>query len=249
VGDQGDAAFLSKALKGADAAYLLVPPKMDAEDLRAYYSIMAGAMVTAVRKSGIKKLVFLSSLGAEQDAGTGPVLGLHDCERALGALKNVDIVFLRAGYFYENLIMNAGLIKKLHINSNPTDADAPVFMVAVRDIAAKVADILATQAFKGHSVVDIFSQRITYREATTALGAGVGMPDLRYVQASAPEAIAAMTGMGLSKSVAEAFVDLAHGISQGKVIPTTLDPAKPNGSMRFDRFVQEVFRPVYESTV
>jgi uncharacterized protein YbjT (DUF2867 family) len=245
TGDQSDAQFLTKAFSGADAAYLLIPPKMDSLDVRNYYNSLGDAAITAIRKSGIRKIVFLSSLGAEKDSGTGPVIGLHDVERKLDMMKNTDIVFLRAGYFMENILMNIPLIKNQKINGNSMSADAPIFMVASRDIAGKVADLLSERAFIGHTIVDLFGQRISYHEMTRIIGAKIGMPDLVYVQFSEKDALAGMTGMGLSLNIAQSFVELAQGISSGKLTITVGDSNKPNAPTQFTKFVDDVFYPAY----
>lgn len=247
LGDQTDRAFLTDAFRGADAVYALIPPRMDVADVRAYYNELGDVLVSAIRDSGVRKVVFLSSLGAERTADTGPVLGLHDVEAKLSTLKSVDIVMLRPGYFMENTLWNIGMIKGQGINGNPTAPDAPVYMVATRDIATKAADLLHARAFTGHTTVDIYGHRLTYREATSAIGAGIGKPDLPYVQFGEADAVAGMMGMGLSRSVAESYVDLARGLTKGEVRPTAGDSARPNVPTTFDTFVAEEFVPAYRS--
>jgi uncharacterized protein YbjT (DUF2867 family) len=247
IGDQADARFLTTALnKDADAAYVLIPPKMDTDDVRSYYNTMGAAIVKAIKMSGLKKVVFLSSLGAERDAGTGPVLGLHDVEKSLDTLSDVDIVFLRAGYFYENTLMNVGLIKSKKIIANTMDPDAPILMVSTKDIGDKAAELLFEREFKGHSGVELFGQRMSYKMIAEIIGDKIGVPDLPFVEASDRDAIDSMTAMGLSRNMAESFVDLAHGISNGAVTTTKLDPAKPNAPTKYCDFVDEVFYPIYK---
>jgi uncharacterized protein YbjT (DUF2867 family) len=246
VGDMSEVNFLTSALAGADAAYLLVPPKMDTADIRKYYTTMTRVMVEAIKRSGIKKVVFLSSLGAERASGTGPVTGLHDAEKLLGALSSVDIVFLRAGYFYENTLMNVGLIHSRQIVSSSITMDAPIFMVAANDIGQKAAELLAKRDFAGHTVVDLFGQLISYYEIALLIGKRLDMPQLRYVQASDKESMESMTSMGISKNMAKSFIELARSVSAGKIISTTLNPKKPNAPTPYSKFVDEVFYPLYK---
>jgi uncharacterized protein YbjT (DUF2867 family) len=246
IGDQADARFLSSAFnKGTDAAYVLIPPKMDVDNVRDYYKTMGTTIVKAIKTSGLKKVVFLSSLGAERDEGTGPVLGLHDVEKMLDRLSDVDIVFLRPGYFYENTLMNIGLIKSKKVIANAMDPDAPILMVSTKDIGSKAAELLSDREFEGHSVVELFGQRMSYKMVTEIIGDKIGIPDLPYTEASDRDAIDGMVAMGLSKSMAESFVELAHGISAGLVTTTKLDPAKPNAPTKYCDFVDEVFYPMF----
>ena len=247
AGDQSDAQFLTNALAGADAGYLLVPPKFDSTDVRKYYNALGDAAMTAIRKSGIRKIVFLSSLGADKDQGTGPVLGLHDVERKLEMMKNTDIVFLRAGYFMENTLMDIHRIKNQRIIGNHLAPDAPIITVATRDIAMKAADLLSARTFTGHMIVELFGQRISYREMARTIGAKIGMPGLTYVQFSEKDAMEGMVGMGLSSNVAESFVGLAKGINAGNIATVLEDPNKPTAPTEFTKFVEDVFYPAFKS--
>src|SRR5438270_195476 len=72
-----DATALTKAFSGARAAYLMLPPSMTSQDYRADQERESDAIAKAVRDSGIRYAVHLSSYGAQVPAGTGPIAGLH----------------------------------------------------------------------------------------------------------------------------------------------------------------------------
>jgi uncharacterized protein YbjT (DUF2867 family) len=249
VGNQEDAAFLTKAYTGCDAVYLLIPPKMDTPDLRAHYNKFGDAAVEAIKKSGVKIVIFLSSLGAELESGSGPVIGLHDVEAKLRKLKDTGIVFLRPGYFMENTLTNASLIKNQHINGNTTPPNAKVAMIATKDIAKKAAELLTTQSCKGHMIVDIFGDKLSYKDATKEIGNAIGIPDLPYIQFTDADAIKAMTGMGLSENMAQSFVELSASIGKGLIHATQIDPDKPNTQTSFATFAKEIFTPAYKKAV
>jgi uncharacterized protein YbjT (DUF2867 family) len=249
AGDQSDPIFLTRAFSNADSAYLLIPPKFDALDIRVFYNTMGEAVVAAIKDSGVKKVVFLSSIGAELEYGTGPVTGLHDVEEKLKWLIGVDVAILRPGYFMENTLGTIPLIKNQRINGGSMVSNAPVTMIATRDIAVEAAKLLAEKAFLGLSVIDLFGDRLTYAEATRHIGAAIGIPDLPYVQSSDEDAVAAFRKMGLSENVALSYVELSRAISAGKVQPTQIDPESPNTPTRFKQFAEEVFRPAYKMAV
>jgi uncharacterized protein YbjT (DUF2867 family) len=245
IGDQSDAQFLTNAFAGADAGYLMIPPKFDSPNVRKYYNSLGDAAITAIRKSGIRKIVFLSSLGADKDEGTGPVLGLHDVERKLELVKTTDIAFLRAGYFMENTLMNISMIKTQRIIGNHIAADAPILTVATKDISMKAADLLSSRTFMGHVTVELFGHRISYQEMTKIIGDRIGMPDLKYVQFSEKDAITGLVSMGLSLNIAESFVEMSQGISTGKITTVSEDPNKPTAPTKFTEFVNDLFIPAY----
>ena len=249
AGDQGDAAFLTKAFDGADAVYLLIPPKFDAADFRRYYNEIGDAAVKAIRASGVKKAVFLSSLGADKPAGTGPVIGLHDVEKKLGVLADIDIVFLRPGYFMENTLGNMELIREKRIDGFSIAPDASINVTASADIGAVAADLLLHRNFLGHTFIEIIGDRLTYPEMTRLIGNAVGIPDLPYVRFSDADAEAALTAMGLSTSVARSYIELGHGIENGLVAPVLTEPGKLTAPTRFATFAEKVFKPAFAETM
>src|SRR3984885_8983357 len=67
--DMSDAAALTKAFSGARAAYFLLPPVKSPEDQERE----SDAIAKAVKDSGLRYAVNLSSYGAQVPKGTGPV--------------------------------------------------------------------------------------------------------------------------------------------------------------------------------
>jgi len=106
AGDAADPAFLTKAFKGADAAFTLVPPNLTAKDFLAYADTMSKSIAKAVKDGKVKYVVNLSSIGADLPEGTGPIVGLHRQEERLNKIAGLNIVHLRAAFFMENLLMN-----------------------------------------------------------------------------------------------------------------------------------------------
>ena len=83
AGDAADAAFLTGAFRGADAVFALLPPDLASTDYRALQDRHGESIVQAVRDSGVRHVVFLSSIGADQPSGTGPIAGLAAQEARL----------------------------------------------------------------------------------------------------------------------------------------------------------------------
>src|SRR5271168_4957527 len=90
--DVSDAAALTKALSGARAAYLMLPPIVSREDQERE----SDAIAKAVKESGLRYAVHLSSYGAHVPKGTGPVTGLHSSEQKLNAISDLNVLHLRA---------------------------------------------------------------------------------------------------------------------------------------------------------
>ncbi len=217
-GDAADAAYLTRAFRGGDAVYALIPPNFQAPDVRAYQDRLGEAITQAVRDSGVKNVVFLSSLGADLPAGTGPIAGLHAQEERLKKLSGVNLLLLRPTYFFENHLGTLKLIKHQGMNGGATAADVPIPMIATRDIAQVAAAALKTRDWKGVTVRELLGQRdLTLNEVTRIIGAKIGKPDLRYVQFPYAEFEKAMTQMGFSPSVAAGYSEMSRAFNEGTI--------------------------------
>lgn len=218
VGDAAETSFLQRAFGGAEAVYGLLPPNNAAPDFRAHQDRVGSAITEALRSSGVRHLVFLSSLGAELAAGTGPIAGLHAQEERLRTLTGTNVLILRAAYFFENHFSTLGLIKHKGVNGGTIAPDVPIPMIASRDIAAVAAEALTRLDFKGLVIRELLGQRdLSMAEATRIIGAKIGKPDLRYLQIPAGEMEKALVQMGISPSAAAGFNEMAQALSAGKV--------------------------------
>src|SRR5580700_3251071 len=79
AGDVSDPVALTKAFRGAGAAYLMLPPITSREDQERE----SDAIAKALTESGLRYAVHLSSYGAHVPEGTGPITGLHSSEQKL----------------------------------------------------------------------------------------------------------------------------------------------------------------------
>jgi uncharacterized protein YbjT (DUF2867 family) len=194
----------------------LIPPNFGAPDFAAYQDQVGEAQVAALRRAGVPRVVFLSSIGADRDSGVGPVTGLYRQEQRLNALPDTHVLSLRPGYFFENQFFNLGLIKQQGINGNPLHPDLPLVQIGTRDIGAYAARVLEAPDFEGKTFFELHGPRpLSMAEATKIIGAKVGKPDLPYVQFPYDAAIEGMSQMGLPRALAEAYVELARAFNEG----------------------------------
>jgi uncharacterized protein YbjT (DUF2867 family) len=241
TGEAADSRFLAGAFRGADGAFTLIPPETTAKDYRARQDTIGEATVSAIRESGVPRVVFLSSVGADLSTGTGPIAGLHAQEKRLAKLEGVNVLILRPGYFFENFEETLGLIKHQGINGGAIAADVPIPMVATRDIADAAAKALRERRVQGVTVAELLGPRdLSHAEATRILGARIGKPDLPYVQFPYADFVTSLTDMGLSKDVADQYAEMARALNEGKV--KSVEGRKPGNTTptRFEDFCDEL---------
>ncbi len=217
VGDAADAAWLTRAFRGADAVYTLIPPNMAAPDFRAYQDQLGAATAQAVKDSGVGHVVFLSSIGADKHEGTGPIAGLHAQEKRLRE-SGANVLALRPTYFMENHFATLGLIKHQGINGGALAPDLAFPQVATRDIADRAAEALRKRDWSKFTVREILGPRdLSMREATSIIGGRIGKPDLAYVQFPYDDFAKSLVGMGISASLAGQYAEMAKAFNEGVI--------------------------------
>lgn len=243
VGDPADAAFLERAFTGATAAYTMIPPCYGEADMRAAQDRIGVAIATALARARVPRVVNLSSVGAELARGTGPIEALHAQEARLDAIDGIDLLHLRPGAFFENLLPGAAAVAAAGILPGMETPDALIPMVATRDIAAVAAQELATPSRRG--VLLLHAERhISMREAAAALGAAIGRPALPYIQSPAAEGKAVLRQHGFSPSAADQIGQLALWLSTSPLgsldgRPVAVQPTT------IEAFAREAFVPVH----
>lgn len=216
AGDSTDEDFLTKVFKGADVVFTMMPADFQAADIAEYQDEMGEAQAYAIKKSGVKHVVNLSSLGGHTEENTGLVAGLARQEVRLNKIENVNILHLRPTYFFENLFNNIAVIKNMGVNGSALTPEVKFPMIATQDIAKVAAEKLMNPNFTGKSVLTLLGAKdYNMNEITEVIGKAIGKPDLKYVQFSYDEAKKGLMQFGITASPAEAYIGLTKGINMG----------------------------------
>jgi uncharacterized protein YbjT (DUF2867 family) len=245
TGDVSDAAALTKAFSGARAAYLLLPPITSREDQERE----SDAIAQAVKESGLRYAVYLSSYGAHVSEGTGPVRGLHSSEQKLNAISDLNVLHLRAAYFMENNLAAISMIQGMGIFGHALLPDLKMPMIATHDVGDYAAQRLLDLDFSGKQTRELLGERdLSMTEATAAIARGIGKPDLRYEQFSYAQTQQGLEQMGMPPKKAAAYIEMFKAINAG--VLSAREPRSPENSTptSFEKFVQDVFAPAYRGS-
>lgn len=217
VASLDDVPALTAALTGVAGAFVLLPPQASiasATPLDANRKL-ATAIAAAVRAAGLPHAVLLSSVGAQHEAGTGPIRALHHAEREL-TTTGAAVTAVRAAYFQENWGAALGGLAQ---GALPTFVPAGIRypQVATRDIGRTAAAALIEGGKPGLQVIELAGPRdYTGHDVAAALAAVAGKP---VVAQDAPldAVVPAFTGLGISRAVAELYREMYAGIASGHV--------------------------------
>jgi uncharacterized protein YbjT (DUF2867 family) len=247
-GSVDDPPFLRLALRDAKAAFVLVPPYLGA-GIRAWQDRVANALGDALEAEKVPYAVTLSSIGADEASGNGPIAGLHTLETRLDRIPNHSPLHLRPGYFLENNLGTIGLIKGMGLNGGAMEPERKMAHVATKDIGEVAARRLLALDWKGRLVQELHGERdLSMAEATAALGKAIGKPELRYVQFPYADALKGLVQMGLPEELAALYVEMSKGFNEGVVMPTQPRSAATTTPTSIEKWAAEVFAPAYQAS-
>lgn len=218
IGSIEDIQFLTATFKGADVVYCMVPPSYFYTGVEpiAYYRQIGASYVQAIRASGVKRAILLSSFGAELTKGTGFILGSHYVENMFNELSDVDIVTMRPTSFFYNLLGFIDVIKHTgSIVSNYGGNDRIPFVAPVDIASAIVEEIEAAPTHR--KIRYVSSEELTGNEVARVLGEAIGKPDLQWHVISDEAAREGMTAAGLPPMIVSNLVELNASMHSGEL--------------------------------
>lgn len=166
--DFNDARALEAAFRGVKGVFVMIPPNFaPSPDFREAKETVQ-AIGSALDRAKPEKIVYLSSIGAQQTRGLGLITALHLLEERIGSLS-IPSTALRAGWFMENCTWDVAPAReqgKLCSFLQPLDQDFA--LVAAGDIGRIGAEMLL-QNWSGHRHIEVAGpRRYTPRDIAAA---------------------------------------------------------------------------------
>ncbi|HTP68625.1 MAG TPA: NAD(P)H-binding protein [Dongiaceae bacterium] len=245
--DLTNAGAVARALQGARAAFLMIPPGMSSPDYRVEQERTSDAIAEAVRESGLQYAVHLSSIGAQVPAGTGPILGTHNSEQKLNVIDKLNVLHLRPAYFFENHLAGISMIQMMGLFGGALRPDLKIPMIATKDIGLYAAGRLWQLDFSGKQTQELLGERdLTMNEVTAIIGRALNKPDLRYAQFPYDQVQQVLVKMGTPAKTADTFIEMLRGFNEGIVVGTEPRSEASTTRTSFETFVKDIFVPSYQ---
>ncbi len=215
--DLADAAALTSVLKGKTGAYLVVPPNYGAADYIKDRQAIVDSFAKAVRDSGISHVTFLSSIGAQHAAGTGPIVTLHRGEQALRQAAR-NLTSLRAPYFLENWTPVLSVARDQGVLPTFLTPGRKIETIATRDIGRFAADSLMHPA-SGVKILEIAGPEDYAPEDIAAAVSQVLRKDVKLQSLPLDAVVPTFTAQGLPEGIARLMAEMYGAINSGHVAP------------------------------
>lgn len=218
IGSLKDVDFITTSFINADVVYCMVPPANYFDhnlDLLAYYQKLGNNYVQAIKQSGIKRVINLSSVGGHLDKGNGILLGAHYVENLLNELSSdVSITHIRPTEFYYNLLPQVHSAKSNGFIASNIGNEVVNSWVSPIDIASAISEEITTP-LTGRKVRYVASEELTYNELVSILGNAIGNPELKWLAITDEQMKDGLITAGMNPTIAVGLTEMCSAINSG----------------------------------
>ena len=206
-----DASSISRAVEGADKLFLVTPFSADQVEL-------AGRVIGAAKKAGVRHVVKLSAIGADIEPGIQLGRWHRAVEKDLEA-SGISYTFLRPNNFFENFV-----------NFYGPDAQGNIYLpwgtakcsfIAGSDIAQVATKALTEDGHAGKAYELSGPEAIGIADAAETLSSIIGRK-VTYVDVPESAAKSAMLGLGMPEWMVDAMMEL-HAIDKAGYAASVTD--------------------------
>ena len=189
--------------------------------------------------------MLLSSQGAHRP-DSGPVARLGELEERLKTINGLNIMALRAGYFFQNLFASIPMIKGMQAYGSSLKPDVKVSMVHTADIAQKALKHLLALNFKGYNLEYVpGAADYDMTEVSAILGKAVRGEAFPYIQFAPEQELQGMLQAGLPETIAKGYSELYACINQGDYFSDFTRTPENSTPSRLEDFAEREFKPAF----
>lgn len=141
IADYFDLQALASALKEGETVFVLTPESPASKNVIGDTKNLVENYRSAIQSSQIKKVIGLSSLGAQHASGTGNLQMSYLLEHAFQDL-NIQQIFIRPAYYYSNWLPYISTAKDQGILPTFFPVDLKIPMISPIDVAEFIAGII-----------------------------------------------------------------------------------------------------------
>jgi len=215
LADLQDQPALEKAFAGAEGVYFISPPDLGAKDFIGERKQLTQQIVDTLVRARVKHVVLLSSVAAQAESGTGPIVSVHNAEQQLRA-SGLPSTFVRAAYFAENWAAVIPVAKQEGVLPAFFPIEQALSMVGTKDIGVAAAQALLDGP-RGLRIIELAGPKDLSAADVAASLTGLLGREVKATRAPLEAVVPTFTRAGMSENMAELFRDLNAGVASGLV--------------------------------
>ncbi len=241
-------AVMERALEGADALFWLTPIAFEPVDYMAWAKDIARRAASAATRRGVRRAVVISSIGAQHEAGVGPIGCNLAIERAFAtAVPNLTV--LRPGSFMENLLQHVGTIARVGTLYTRYPISMKLPWIATRDIAESAVRALTDERSAGSEMLELQGpEDLDQRQVASIVSEGIGRP-VTAVEITDEQAKQGMVGAGLPSAFADLLLEMYSALASGRMQRTQARSAATSTPTTLLTFARQVLKPAVDAAL
>lgn len=215
IADANDLPALTQAIKDGETLFVLTPEGEKTDDILGYTKSLLDNYRGAIQNSPVKRVVGLSSMGAQYHKGTGNLLMSYMLEHAFND-SGVSRTFIRPAYYYSNWLFNLNDVKDTGVLPTFFPVDMKMPMVSPMDVAELAAGIVATD--DGEEKIYELEGPAHYSSADVAAAFSDALNrDVEAMEIPRVKWPEALKSMGLSADGVDNFIEMTAAVAEGRV--------------------------------
>jgi uncharacterized protein YbjT (DUF2867 family) len=246
IADVFDLSALKEVFKNGSSVLLLTPDDPESNDVMGDTQKMLDNYKSAIEGSRIKKIVGLSSMGAQLEKDSGSLKMSYMLEHNFTEM-NVQKIFVRPAYYYSNWMESISVIQDEGILPTFFPIDLKIPMISPLDVAKFLADLLSDNV-EGNPVFEIEGPTwYNSKEVATAFGKVLNRNVI-------PQHIPredwwkTMKEFGFSDDVAKNFIEMTETVADGKAKPHRVGTILKKMDTPFKTYLQQQLEEHYQDS-
>ncbi|HZQ54877.1 MAG TPA: NmrA family NAD(P)-binding protein [Bryobacteraceae bacterium] len=237
-----NATEIVKACRGVEALFWLIPPRLDAANVREWHVQTGQAGAAAAHRNRINRVVLISSVGAGSNPNLGTISYLGEVEGIFNEAAE-NVVALRAGFFMENYFAQAHRIRDDAAFFFPFPEEHDLPFVSTDDIGDVAANYLLDTRWAGRWTRNLMGPTNLTPNETASIISRVWDRSVAYVQVAVESVLKLLESMGATADVQAEFGNLFRAMSDPVGVYATARTPEAFTPTTFEQFARSKLLP------
>ncbi|WP_422082153.1 NmrA family NAD(P)-binding protein [Ulvibacterium sp.] len=237
IADYFDLGALKSALKDGKLLFVLTPEDVTSNDVLGETKELLDNYHKAVKESGIRSLIGLSSIGAQFESGTGNLLMSNMLEKRFIDL-DINKVFVRPAYYYSNWAMSLDMVKENGMLPSFYPTDMKFNMISPNDVAKFIAEKIRKGVDRSETIEIVGPNEYSANDIAESMGKAIGQ-EVNTFEIPKSDWGKTMKSIGFSDNATKNFVEMTDLVAKGKAEPEGKGENPIYLNTTFDRYLND----------
>ncbi|MGV3509319.1 MAG: NAD(P)H-binding protein [Sphingobacteriaceae bacterium] len=237
IADAFDLQALIKAFSDGDTVFLLTPENPQSTNVIGETELLLKNYREAIRQSGIKKIVGLSSIGAQHKSGTGNLAMSYMLEHAFSDMS-LKQVFIRPSYYYSNWMAYFEIVKQQSVLPTFFPVDFKLPMAAPTEVAEFAASMIVDGS-RQRKIYELVGPAYSSAEVAAVFGQVLNC-EVTAQQIPEEKWEETLLQAGFSKNAATNMIEMTLAVINGKAQPETAEEYRVKLSTSLQTYLKKI---------